>query len=56
MQIRDFLYQLRLVYHVGKLGHDDLALAVWKRLDIRHGADTDFAASCPLCLFHAAGS
>ena len=56
MQICNLLNQLRLVYHVGKLRNDDLALAIWKRLDIGHGADTDFAASCPVCLFHAAGS
>ena len=54
MQICNLLNQLRLVYHVGKLGHDNLALAVWKRLDIRYRPDTDFA--CPVCLFHAAGS
>ena len=55
-QICDLLDQPGLVYHVGKLRHDDLALAVWKRLDIGDGPDRDLAASCPVCLFNPAGS
>ena len=56
MKLGDLLDQPGLIYHVGELCHDDLALSVGKGFDIRNRSHADLSTSGPIGLFAASGA
>ena len=55
-EISYVFYEICLVYHIGKLGHDDLLLAVWKFFYLCYGTASDLSSSGPVCFFNSTGA
>ena len=54
-QFGNFLYQTRLIYHIGQLCNNNLALSVWHGLNIGHRADSDLAPAGTVSFLNSPG-